>query len=98
MPDFSQYSQVFSRWTNPDKNNAADVTVLRMASKNILYTVAHSNAMNGLNYVYKMAIWKIMLILVDILIPVGIVVWGVFAILGAYKKNKRAVNSEDIAS
>lgn len=71
------------------QKSAADVTVLRMATKNILYTVANSNAMNGLNYVYKMAIWKIVLIVVMSVIAAGLVVWGFFAIKGAFKNKEK---------
>lgn len=83
-------------WDDYDKNSAADVTVLRMAAKNILYSVASSNAMNSLNLIYLMPIWQIILIAVDIAIPVGLAVWGFFAIRQALKKSKKDAAEDHI--
>lgn len=72
--------------------NASHLTALRNAVKNILYTVSKSNAMNGMGpgieYVYAMAYWKIVLIIIDCAIVTGIAVWGFFAIRSALKKAK----------
>ncbi len=76
-----------SAWS-PDRKSAADVTVLRKAVKNVLYTVANSNALNNLNYRYEPAVWRIVLLVFTILIPVGLAAWGVFAVLGAIKSAK----------
>ena len=59
--------------------------VLRQAAKNVLYTVANSNAMNGEIIGYRMPVWQIVLIVVDCLVVAGIAVWGFFAIRSAYK-------------
>ena len=83
-------------WNDYDKKSAADVTVLRMAAKNILYSVASSNAMNSLNLVYLMPIWQIIFIIVCVLIPIGLGVWGFFVIRGALKKPKE--DAEDAES
>ncbi len=77
-----------SAWS-PDRKSASDVVVLRKAMKNILYTVANSNALNNLNYRYEMAIWRIVFIILNIVIAVGLAVWGFFAIRGALKSAKR---------
>ena len=83
-----------SAWS-PDRSSAADVTVLRQAVKNIFYTVANSNAINNLNYRYEMAIWRIVLIVLNVVIAAGLVVWGVFAVRGALKAAKRSSDTEN---
>lgn len=84
--DLNLATDAGAHWTDYDRKSAEDVSVLRMAAKNILYTVANSNAMNNLNYKYEPAIWKILLIVANIVIAVGLTAWGVFAIIHAYKK------------
>ena len=83
-----------SAWS-PDRSSTADVTVLRQAVKNIFYTVANSNAINNLNYRYEMAIWRIVLIVLNVAIAAGLVVWGVFAVRGALKAAKRSSDTEN---
>lgn len=72
-------------WKNVDANSAADVSVLRQASKNILYTIANSNAYRG-NFVMHMPVWQIVMIVVDCAIVVGLCVWGFFVVKKALKK------------
>ena len=52
-----------------DVDSAVAVTSLRRASKNVLYAVANSNAMNGLGegvrISYNKAVWEIILIVCD---------------------------------
>ena len=86
--DLNLCSDKMRMWSDYDANSAADVTVLRRAAKNIFYTVANSNAINNLNYRYAMAIWKIMLIVVNCVIFAGLIVWGVFAVRGALKRSR----------
>ena len=56
----------------PPRNTATatDVSVIRQATKNILYTVANSNAMNGFGenviWGYRMPIWMWGLIFMDV--------------------------------
>jgi beta-glucosidase len=73
-----------------DKDNTVDVYVMQQAVKHILYTVANSNAMNGIGegviYTTQMAYWRIVLIAVDIVVPVLLIAWGVLVILKAKKK------------
>jgi len=73
---------------SPRKSNATDITIVRDCSKNILYTVANSNAMNDEVVGYKMAGWQILLIVADIVVVLGLAAWGIFVILGAFKKAK----------
>lgn len=72
--------------------NASHRSAMRRATKNILYTVVNSNAMNGMGegiiYYYAMPYWKIVLILVDVAVVVACAIWGVFAIRRALKKEK----------
>ena len=92
--DLNLCSDKSRMWTDYDSSSAADVTVLRRAAKNVMYTVANSNAINNLNYRYSMAIWKILLIVGNCVIAAGLIVWGVFAVRGALKKSKSARTSE----
>lgn len=77
--------------------NASHVTAMRNATKNILYTVAGSNAMNGMGsgvvYRYDMPIWMICVILVDVAAVVGFGIWGFFSIRGKVKKQKAAAET-----
>ena len=65
---------------------------IRQATKNILYTVVNSNAMNGMGegivYRYALPYWKIVLIVADVVIVAGLAVWGFFSIRKSYKKLK----------
>ncbi len=78
-----------------DATTAADVTVLRQCTKNILFTVARSNGMNGTGegaeYVEKLAYWEIALICFDVALVAGMAAWGFFAIKGAAKRRKEIV-------
>ena len=63
-----------------DESDVADVTVLRQNVKNILYTVANSNAMNGEIVGYRMPVWVIFMICTDAVVVVGLAVWGFLAV------------------
>ena len=71
---------------------SSHLQALRIATKNVLYTVANSNAMNGMGpgivYRYAMPYWKIVLILVDCLVLAGVAVWGFFAVRKALKHTR----------
>lgn len=77
-------------WSKTDWNNANDVYVVRKALKNTLYTIVNSNAMNGhgsgIVYESGFPIFRILQIVIDIVIPVGIVVSGVIVIMSVKKK------------
>lgn len=66
------------------------IALIRQATKNILYTVAQSNAMNGYGegvaYRYAIPLWQIILIVSDCTIFFGLQVWGFFVIRSGLKK------------
>lgn len=63
-----------------DTSDIADLIVLRNAAKNVLYTVANSNAMNYDITGYAMPSWEVALIVIDCLVPVLLAVWGFLAV------------------
>lgn len=67
-------------WNSPDSTDAADVTVLRKATKGILYSYVNSNAMNGEVIGYRMANWQIIAIVIECIIGIGLAVWGIMTI------------------
>ena len=69
-----------------DLSSAADVTILRQCTKNILYATANSNAINREIAGYLMPTWQMILLIVDGIIAAGLIVWGVFAIRKAMRK------------
>lgn len=77
---------------NMSKNNAADVYVVQEATRHILYTQLHSNAMNGLgtgsSIVVKLAYWKITLIAANVIIFVGLAAWGTAVIILSKRKKE----------
>lgn len=73
-------------WQDADKNSIQDMTILRNATKNILYTVANSNTVTVEIIGYRTEWWIILTIVVDCVAAVGLGVWGFFAIRGALKK------------
>ena len=70
--DLNLCSNKAKMWNDYDVNSAADVYVLRNAAKNVLYTTLSSNMVNGFNYKYAMAIWKIVLIVVNVVAFIGV--------------------------
>ncbi len=81
-------SKNFSDTTSP-----TSVSALRQATKNILYTVANSNAMNGygegLVYKYTMPTWIILVIVINVGLVVIFAIWGVYVIRKQYKKMQK---------
>ncbi len=71
---------------------ASHLTALRRAVKNILYTVANSNAMNGLGsgveYGYALPYWQIALFAFDGLVALLLILWGTRSIRKAKRKIK----------
>ena len=74
--------------------NATHVNALRRATKNILYTVASSNAMNGVaagvTHNYAMPYWMIWLFLADGVIIALLGIWTFF-VVREYKKRQIGV-------
>lgn len=84
------------RWSNPNANSAADVTVLRRAAKNILYTVSLSNSMNAKAKFYLLPAWLIVAIVLMVAITIGLGVWGIFVIRGTIKRiNEQPESASD---
>lgn len=75
-------------WCGED--DTADLYILRNCAKNILYTVANSNALNGEVDHYNMAWWKILVIVIDCVAAAGIAVWGFFAVRSFIKYKKQS--------
>lgn len=67
-----------------DDHSATQIAAIRQAAKNILYTVANSNAMNGNGegnrWGYSTPAWIIVMIGIDTAIILGLAVWGFFPI------------------
>ena len=83
-----------------DENDNADLYILRNCVKNILYTVANSNALNGEVDHYNLAPWKIAVIVIDCVAVAAVAVWGFFAVRKflKYKKQQSANCSKDNVS
>ena len=76
-------------WFKPSASNAADITILQTASKNILYAVSRSN-ITGVTIVgYRMAVWNIMLIVANAVIIAGLLGWGAIVIIRMVKSGKK---------
>lgn len=77
-----------------DTSDLADLIVLRNCAKNVLYTVANSNAMNYDIVGYAMPSWEVALIVVDCIVPVALAVWGYFAVSKFIKGKKQTEQTE----
>lgn len=79
----------------PPKNvsSASGIAAARKAAKNILYTVANSNAMNGRGagvvWGYSMPVWEIWVIIVCIAFGLGTAAIGVFTFIPYGTEKKR---------
>ena len=76
-------------WSNPNPNNAGDVTALRNCAHNILYTVANSNALQYDVIGYLMPLWQEVMFIVDGVVAAALIAWGVAVFVVTYKKNKQ---------
>ncbi|MDY0074922.1 MAG: glycoside hydrolase family 3 N-terminal domain-containing protein [Acholeplasmataceae bacterium] len=79
---------VNSKWWDPDTSDATDMTVLRLATKNILFAVANSNITNADVVGYRLPVWQELMIGIDIAIFVIFMGWGALAIYKMKKKQK----------
>ena len=96
-------SQDYKPSAGANKSGTTDevqIKALRQATKNVLYTVANSNAMNGVGegveWATTMATWKVMFIIANIALVLLAALWGFFAVRKALKKYK-AANSAPVA-
>ncbi len=73
-------------------------TAMRKATKNILYMLVNSNAMNGIGkgIVYRNAlpVWKTFLIVLDCVVAFGLAVWGFFSIRHSLKKRNEETKTD----
>ena len=67
-------------------DDATQVTLLRKATKNILYTVVNSNVMALEVDGYNMPVWKAVMFVVDGILAVGLSAWGILVISRSRKK------------
>lgn len=74
-------------WNDCDFTDAKDVTVLRTAAHNILYTVANSNSMNVDITGYLMEWWITAIIAVDAVAFVALAAWGIFLFVRRHQKS-----------
>lgn len=79
------------RWNDSDPSSKEDMYVLRNAAHNILYAVANSNSINVDIIGYDLEVWAIILIVADVVLGVGIAVWGFFMIRRAVKRANAGV-------
>lgn len=70
-------------------DDATQITLLRQATKNILYSVVNSNAMSIRTDGYLMPIWMLVMIFVDIAIIAVLALWGVLVIRSVKKAGKQ---------
>lgn len=67
-------------WNDSDSSNIQDMVILRQASHNILFTVANSNSINVDVIGYGTERWIIVMIILEVVITIGLAVWGFFTI------------------
>ncbi len=68
--------------------DATAISVMRKSVKNVLYTVANSNAMSVAITGYKLPVWQVVLISVDVAVAVLLGLWGYMVISKERKKKK----------
>lgn len=73
-------------WVDP--TDVGDLVVLRRCAKNVIYSLANSNAMNGEVIGYRMPDWQIIVFVVDAAILLGIIAWGAVGLMQAKKREE----------
>ena len=80
--------------TEGDLYTPSHRAAMRQATKNILYTVVNSNAMNGMGegiiYRYAMPYWLIAVVVLIVVVAAAFAVWGFFSIRKSVRKLKAA--------
>lgn len=72
-------------WVDP--TDVGDMVILRQCAKNVLFTFANSNAMNGEVIGYNMPAWQVVLYVVDAVIIVALAVWGIGGMIRAKRRD-----------
>ena len=72
---------------------ATQITLLRKATKNILYTVVNSNAMNIHVEGYLKPLWQEWMVYIDIGLAAIFALWGI-GIIAATKKNPKPMKNK----
>ena len=67
-------------WKTARSSEIEDVVMLRRASKNILYALANSNAMNQKILGYEIPDWQKLLFIGEAVVGAGFIAWGVIVI------------------
>lgn len=75
------------------EDDATQVTLLRKATKNILFTVANSNAMNISVEGYLKPLWQEWMVYIDVALVAFLALWGVLIIV-ATKKNPKPIGQK----
>lgn len=70
-------------------DDATQISLLRQATKNILYSVVNSNAMSIRTDGYLMPVWKVILISVEVIISIALALWGILAVYSIKKTEKQ---------
>ena len=76
-------------WNDASESSVQDMTILRQASHNILYAVANSNSINVDVIGYGLENWGIVMIVIECVVAVAIVGWGVCLFIAAGKVGKK---------
>lgn len=86
-------------WPSTDKT-PTQVTALRNATHNILYTVANSTAMNGygqgIEYKYVMPVWEVWFIVIDVIFILCMGVWTFFFVRSIIRMKKTDGNNTQV--
>lgn len=77
------------------KDDATQITLLRQATKNVLYSVVNSNAMSVETDGYLMPVWMMVMIVVDVVIVLLLALWGTLAIRSVKRSEKAAGAKEE---
>lgn len=71
-----------------DANNATQVCALRAASKNVLYAITNSNAMNYEILGYHLPVWMTALIWINVGLFIAFAAWGGVLLYLSFRKSK----------
>ena len=78
-------------WNSFKADSAADVTVIRNAMHNVMFTIANTNAVNGKIVGYNEPTWTFVLYAVDALVVIGLAFWGFVTVKKAKKEDQDTV-------